>query len=84
MQPLRLDVQKVMSVASDRVKCCDIHPIEPWVLSALYSGHVFIWNYETQALVKSFEVCDLPVRCAKFIAKKQWFVCGTDVRLEIL
>mmetsp|Transcript_30178 Transcript_30178/g.49199 ORF Transcript_30178/g.49199 Transcript_30178/m.49199 type:complete len:985 (+) Transcript_30178:92-3046(+) len=76
--PLRLDVQKVMSVASERVKCCDIHPTEPWVLSALYSGHVFIWNYETQALVKSFEVCDLPVRCAKFIAKKQWFVCGTD------
>mmetsp|Transcript_23414 Transcript_23414/g.41412 ORF Transcript_23414/g.41412 Transcript_23414/m.41412 type:complete len:687 (+) Transcript_23414:75-2135(+) len=76
--PLRLDVQKVMSVASERVKCCDIHPHEPWVLSALYSGHVFIWNYETQALVKSFEVCDLPVRCAKFIAKKQWFVCGTD------
>eukprot|EP00468_Gymnochlora_sp_CCMP2014_P011283 CAMPEP_0167764362 /NCGR_PEP_ID=MMETSP0110_2-20121227/13982_1 /TAXON_ID=629695 /ORGANISM="Gymnochlora sp., Strain CCMP2014" /LENGTH=997 /DNA_ID=CAMNT_0007651741 /DNA_START=35 /DNA_END=3028 /DNA_ORIENTATION=+ len=76
--PLRLDVQKVMSMASERVKCCDIHPIEPWVLSALYSGHVIIWNYETQSSVKSFEVCDLPVRCAKFIAKKQWFVCGTD------
>lgn len=67
-----------MSVSSQRVKCCDIHPSEPWVLTALYSGHVFIWNYETQSLVKSFEVCSLPVRCAKFIPKKQWFVCGTD------
>jgi hypothetical protein len=38
----------------------DIHPREPWVLAALYDGNVYIWNYQTQALVKSFEVLDLP------------------------
>lgn len=56
-----------------------MHPTEPWILSALYSGHCFIWNYQTQSLVKSFEICDLPVRCAKFIPRKQWIVCGSDV-----
>lgn len=25
-----------------------MHPTEPWVLSALYNGHLFLWNYNTQ------------------------------------
>ena len=48
------------------------------MLAALYSGHVFLWNYSTQTLVKSFEATDLPVRCAKFIVRKHWIVCGSD------
>lgn len=31
-----------------------------------------------QTLVKSFEVCDLPVRTAKFVARKQWVITGAD------
>ena len=50
----------------------------PWVLSALYSGIVMIWDYSTNTCVKSFEMCDVPVRCARFISRKQWFVAGTD------
>lgn len=77
--PLRLGIKKKLSAHSDRVKCVDFHPTEPWVLSALYSGHIYVWDYNTQTLVKQFEVCgNLPVRCAKFIARKQWIVCGTD------
>ena len=45
----------------------------------MYNGHVFIWNHMTQALVKSFEVSpDQPVRSAKFVARKQWIVAGSD------
>ena len=29
-------------------------------------------------MVKSFEVTDQPIRYAKFIARKQWVVCGAD------
>ncbi|EPY76782.1 coatomer protein complex, subunit beta 2 (beta prime)-like protein [Camelus ferus] len=29
-------------------------------------------------LVKTFEVCDLPVRAAKFVARKNWVVTGAD------
>ena len=43
-----------------------------------YKGHVVIWNYVTGTLVKSIEVSDLPVRAAKFVARKQWVVCGAD------
>lgn len=30
-----------------------------------------------QQLVKSFEVCDLPVRAARFIPRKNWVVTGS-------
>lgn len=28
--------------------------------------------------MKSFEVCQLPVRCARFIVRKQWFITASD------
>lgn len=37
-----------------------------------------IWDYETGTCVKSFELSELPVRCAKFIARKQWFIAASD------
>uniref|UniRef100_A0AAF5PGX4 Beta'-coat protein n=3 Tax=Wuchereria bancrofti TaxID=6293 RepID=A0AAF5PGX4_WUCBA len=76
--PLRLDVKKKLLARSDRVKCVDLHPIETWMLVALYNGNVHVWNYENQQLVKSFEVCELPVRCAKFIPRKNWVITGSD------
>jgi len=43
-----------------------------------------IWDYETGMLAKSFEISDLPVRCAKFISRKQWFVVASDdMRIRI-
>ena len=41
-------------------RCVDVHPSEPWIVCSLYSGHVYIWNYQTSALVKTIEVCELP------------------------
>lgn len=76
--PIRLDIKKKLSVASERVKSVDIHPTEPWALAALYSGNVTIWDYESGTNVKTFEVSELPVRCAKFITRKQWFVASSD------
>lgn len=31
-----------------------------------------------QTLVKSFEITELPVRAAKFCARKQWLLTGSD------
>lgn len=76
--PLRLDIKRKLSARSDRVKSVDLHPTEPWMLCSLYQGNVNIWNYETQLLLKTFEVCDLPVRTAKFITRKNWIVAGSD------
>jgi len=76
--PLRLDIKRKLSARSDRVKCVDLHPTEPWMLASLYNGNVHVWNHESQQLVKSFEVCDLPVRAAKFVARKHWVITGSD------
>ncbi|KAA1093245.1 hypothetical protein PGTUg99_000289 [Puccinia graminis f. sp. tritici] len=61
-----------------RVKSVDFHPTEPWLLAGLYSGKVFVWHTETGALLKTFTPTEVPVRCARFIARKNWFVCGSD------
>lgn len=29
-------------------------------------------------MVKSFEMCKEPVRCVKFVPRKQWIVAGGD------
>uniref|UniRef100_A0A3Q3W2D8 Coatomer subunit beta' n=1 Tax=Mola mola TaxID=94237 RepID=A0A3Q3W2D8_MOLML len=61
-----------------RVKSVDLHPAEPWMVAALYSGTVVVWNHATQTMVKTFEACDLPVRVAKFVARKNWILTGAD------
>ena len=30
------------------------------MLASLYNGNVHVWNFESQTLVKTFEVTDLP------------------------
>ncbi|KAL1199366.1 Coatomer subunit beta'-1 [Cardamine amara subsp. amara] len=76
--PLRLEIKRKFAQRSERVKSVDLHPTEPWILASLYSGTVCIWNYQTQTMVKSFDVTELPVRSAKFVARKQWVVAGAD------
>ncbi|ETW83757.1 hypothetical protein HETIRDRAFT_415508 [Heterobasidion irregulare TC 32-1] len=73
-----LDVSRKQFNRSDRVKAVDFHPTEPWLLVGLYNGNVNIYNHDTGALVKTFEVAEVPVRCCRFIARKNWFVAGSD------
>jgi coatomer subunit beta' len=58
-----------------------------FVVDMICHSKIFIWNYMTKALVKSFEASPLPVRCGAFIARKSWIVAGCDdmhVRFECL
>lgn len=48
------------------------------MLASLYNGNVHVWNHESQQLVKSFEVCDVPVRASRFVPRKNWIVTGSD------
>eukprot|EP00286_Rhodomonas_abbreviata_P002203 CAMPEP_0181345854 /NCGR_PEP_ID=MMETSP1101-20121128/32989_1 /TAXON_ID=46948 /ORGANISM="Rhodomonas abbreviata, Strain Caron Lab Isolate" /LENGTH=841 /DNA_ID=CAMNT_0023457873 /DNA_START=220 /DNA_END=2744 /DNA_ORIENTATION=+ len=76
--PLRLNIRRKLTSRSDRVKSVDLHPDEPWMLCSLYNGTVHMWNWQSQTLLKTFEVTELPVRSSKFIARKQWIVTGAD------
>lgn len=44
----------------------------------MYNGQVLLYNYQTSAIIKTFEITDVPIRACKFIARKNWFVCGSD------
>ena len=66
--------QRKLLARSDRVKCMDLHPKEPWMLASLYNGNVHVWNYESQTLVKSFEVTDLPGMSSMFCINTS-FMC---------
>jgi coatomer subunit beta' len=76
--PIRLNVKKKFRVFTDRVKSVDLHPQEPWVLAAMYTGTATIWNYNTESEVMSFEACEQPTRTAKFVTRRQWVVTGSD------
>jgi coatomer subunit beta' len=76
---MRLDVKRQLFARSERVKGIDFHPTEPWILTTLYSGAVNIWDYTKQEIVKTFQLTDVPVRAGRFIARKNWIVCGSDV-----
>ncbi|ORY30022.1 coatomer WD associated region-domain-containing protein [Naematelia encephala] len=76
--PMLLDITRKLLARSDRVKSVDFHPTEPHVICGLYNGQVKIWDYETQTDLKTFEVTDVPVRCVRYIARKNWFVSGSD------
>jgi coatomer subunit beta' len=67
-----------MLARSERVKCVDFHPTEPWLLIAMYNGKAHIYNHTTSSIVKTFEVSDLPVRTARFVVRKNWIVTGSD------
>lgn len=47
-------MQRQLFARSERVKGIDFHPTEPWILTTLYSGHVYIWSYETQVCAPLF------------------------------
>lgn len=50
----------LLTARSERAKTLDFHPTEPWVAVGLYNGSLTITNYQTQAIVKTIQVCSVP------------------------
>ncbi len=51
-----------------------MHPNLPWDLIAIYVGNVTIFDFDTQSEVRSIEVTNAPVRCAKFVLESNGFL----------
>ncbi|GAA5820114.1 hypothetical protein JCM10212_000447 [Sporobolomyces blumeae] len=73
-----LDINRKLLSRSARVKGTAFHSTEPWLITGLYTGNVIIYHVDTGAVIKTFEVTEVPVRCVRFIERKNWFVCGSD------
>lgn len=63
---------------SERVKSVEIHSTQPWLLTALHTGSVQIWNTDTHTLERTVQVGSTPVRAARFVSTKPWVVTGAD------
>lgn len=56
-------------------------PYLVWIVNVVIMLDVLMLNVNVcatffQTLVKTFEVCDLPVRASKFVARKNWVITG--------
>ncbi|GAB2293577.1 hypothetical protein Dimus_027786 [Dionaea muscipula] len=72
------EVQVEYTHRSARVKSLDLHPTNPWILASTHSGTVSILNYQSKVVLNSLDIAQTPVRSAKFIARKQWIITGSD------
>jgi coatomer subunit beta' len=72
------EIKKLVTTHSERVKSISFHSKRPWILVSLYSGSLQIYERSTGQIVKSFEVSIFPVRCARFVERKDWVICGAD------
>ncbi|CAD6257418.1 unnamed protein product [Miscanthus lutarioriparius] len=69
-------VKVVSNRKFSHVLSLDAHPTEPWILTTNQAGEVAIWDYQVQAIAKSFDFTQRPVYSAKFIAREEWIVAG--------
>ncbi|KAI0986815.1 hypothetical protein GJ496_004769 [Pomphorhynchus laevis] len=76
--PIQLEVKRKLCTRTDRVKCVQFHPTEPWILSSLYNGCAQLYNFESQVNVKTFEITNVPIRAGIFVVRKNWVVFGSD------
>ncbi|RKL13081.1 Coatomer subunit beta' [Fusarium oxysporum] len=76
---MKLDVKRAHSISAAAALLVRSELTRFAIQRQLYArSHVYIWSHETQQIVKTFELTDVPVRAGRFIARKNWIVCGSD------
>ncbi|PHH58690.1 hypothetical protein CDD81_4818 [Ophiocordyceps australis] len=63
---------------SSRAKGIAFHPKRPWILVALHSSTIQLWDYRMGTLIDRFEEHDGPVRGVDFHPTQPLFVSGGD------
>ena len=76
--PLKLEKATRLANRSERVKSVELHPTDGWLLASLFSGKLQLFATSSMALARTIECAEVPVRCARFVASKQWAVAGSD------
>ncbi|KAI8910981.1 coatomer WD associated region-domain-containing protein [Gorgonomyces haynaldii] len=69
---------------SSRVKSVSFHPKRPWVLAALHTGTIQLWDYKLGTLVDRFDEHEGPVRGVCFHPTQPLFVsAGDDYKIKL-
>ncbi|KAM3393612.1 hypothetical protein ACQJBY_014380 [Aegilops geniculata] len=59
----------------------DVHPTKPWILLGHINGDVSLWNHQTKEIVTKWRDIEEKrnlLYAVKFIARKNWFVIGSE------
>lgn len=75
-------LKKVFSSTSERVKCVELHPTEPMLVTALFDGTVQIYNTNSWTELRTIRVGNnnlcKPVRCVKWMPSHQAIIAACD------
>lgn len=82
MKTLKLETTKKFKHYGDKVKSLSLHPDKPLIATAHYNGKLSIFNYDTQMLVKTFDVSDKPLRCVIWATGDRLFTAGDDLKIK--
>ncbi|CAN6223653.1 unnamed protein product [Urochloa humidicola] len=75
-----MNIRHIFEQRSSSVNSVNLHPTEPWVLTALNSGFVTVWDYKKEIRIRAVEVSkSVPVSCAKFVPEKNLIVCDAEL-----
>uniref|UniRef100_A0A0K0EKX4 Coatomer subunit alpha n=1 Tax=Strongyloides stercoralis TaxID=6248 RepID=A0A0K0EKX4_STRER len=77
-RPSGMALLKRFETQSARVKGISFHATRPWILAALHSGVIQLWDYRMCTMVDKFEEHDGPVRGIDFHDQQPIFVSGGD------
>ncbi len=64
-----IEYQKKFKHYGEKSKSVSFHPTLKLFLTGQYNGKVLIFNYEKQTLVKTFDICQKPLRDCKWISE---------------
>lgn len=73
-----IDNLKIFENESARVKGLAFHPTRTWILAALHSGIIQLWDYRLGYIVATFQEHEGPIRCVAFHPTQSLFASGGD------
>lgn len=73
-----IDNLKIFENESARVKGLAFHPTRTWILAALHTGTIQLWDYRLGYIVATFQEHEGPIRCVSFHPTQSLFASGGD------
>lgn len=70
-------VELDVTYSSEKLKCVDLHPSKPFLISGMYRGDTSVFNYTEQDL-KHLSYTDKPMRCVRYVPRMNWIISASD------
>lgn len=72
------NIRALHTFASSRAKSVDFHDTKPWVVGAMHTGEIAIFDYHSRRIVHSTQLLQVPIRAIKFLPGLPLLAVGGD------